>query len=70
MGSDLSIVSAQNILSKGGQLNTTVSDATGGNGGNLTLVAGANFTVDGSMNIYNDYGLWQRRQREPNRGTD
>lgn len=51
-GANLAIVSGKNILSgAGGQLDTRNLNPGGGNGGNLSLVAGANFTVDGSGNV-------------------
>lgn len=51
-GANLAIVSGANILSgTGGQLDTRNLSVGGGNGGNLSLVAGANFTVDGSGNV-------------------
>ena len=51
-GANLAIISGQNILSgTGGQLDTRNLNPGGGNGGNLSLIAGANFTVDGSGNV-------------------
>ncbi len=51
-GANLAIISGQNILSgAGGQLDTRNLNPGGGNGGNLSLIAGANFTVDGSGNV-------------------
>ncbi len=51
-GANLAIVSGGSIFSaKGAQLDTRDTDAGGGNGGNLSLIAGANFTVDGSGNL-------------------
>lgn len=51
-GANLAIVSGKNIVSaSGGVLDTRSTAPGGGNGGNLSLIAGANFTVDGSGNV-------------------
>ncbi len=61
---DLAIVASGNIIGNGGSLDTSTT-AAATNGGNLTLIAGANFTTSGGPSVTDTSGTGDTKIRSP-----